>query len=81
MFTWFLGQNQIQQAIYDPISGGCRDALHFDRLNDNEGAESTLSFLLALMDMRADEVRWNEMQIPLFEPAEALMAVSAVPVS
>jgi glycosyltransferase involved in cell wall biosynthesis len=80
-FTWFLGQNQIQQPLYDPISGGCRDALHFDRLNDNEGAESTLSFLLALMDMRADEVRWNAMQIPLFETAEALMAVSAVPVS
>ncbi|HEX6087777.1 MAG TPA: glycosyltransferase family 4 protein [Thermoanaerobaculia bacterium] len=76
-FTWFLGQNQLQQALYDPLSGGCRDALHADRMNENQGAESTLSFLLALMDMRADEVRRNAMQIPLPEPAEVLMAVSA----
>ncbi|HUP61321.1 MAG TPA: glycosyltransferase family 4 protein [Thermoanaerobaculia bacterium] len=75
-FTWFLGQNQLQQPLYDPLSGGCRDALHADRLNENQGAESTLSFLLALMDMRSDEVRWNAMQIPVAEPSEALMAVS-----
>ncbi|HUP50657.1 MAG TPA: glycosyltransferase family 4 protein [Thermoanaerobaculia bacterium] len=75
-FTWFLGQNQLQQALYDPFSGGCRDALHADRLNENEGAESTLSFLLALMDMRADEVRSNAMQVPVAEPAAAVMAVS-----
>jgi glycosyltransferase involved in cell wall biosynthesis len=76
-FTWFLGQNQLQQPLYDPLSGGCRDALHADRLNENEGAESTLSFLLALMDMRADEVRWNAMQIPVAEPVEALVAVGS----
>lgn len=75
-FTWFLGQNQLQQALYDPLSGGCRDALHADRLNENEGAESTLSFLLALMDMRADEVRWNAMQIPVAWPAERVLAMS-----
>lgn len=79
-FTWFLGQNQLQEALYDPLSGGCRDALHADRVNQNQGAESTLSFLLALMDMRADEVRWNAMQIPVSPPAEVLMAVSAGPV-
>jgi glycosyltransferase involved in cell wall biosynthesis len=77
-FTWFLGQNQLQQALYDPLSGGCRDALHVDRMNENEGAESTLSFLLALMDMQADEVRWNAMQIPVAEPAEEVMAVSSI---
>lgn len=75
-FMWFLGQNQLQQPLYDPKTGGCRDALHADRVNENEGAESTLSFLLALMDMRADEVRWNAMQISIDEPAETLMAVS-----
>jgi hypothetical protein len=79
-FTWFLGQNQLQEALYDPLSGGCRDALHADRVNENQGAESTLSFLLALMDMRADEVRWNAMQIPVRESAEQLVAVSAGPV-
>jgi len=76
-FSWFLGQNQLQQPLYDPRSGGCRDALHADRMNENEGAESTLSFLLALMEMRADEVRWNAMQIPMAEPSEPLVAVSA----
>ncbi|HEY2094028.1 MAG TPA: glycosyltransferase family 4 protein [Thermoanaerobaculia bacterium] len=78
-FTWFLGQNQLQQPLYDPLSGGCRDGLHVDRMNENEGAESTLSFLLALMDMRADEVRWNAMQVPVAEPREALMAMSVTP--
>jgi glycosyltransferase involved in cell wall biosynthesis len=73
-FTWFLGQNQLQQPLYDPLSGGCRDALHADRVNDNEGAESTLSFLLALMDMRADEVRWNAMQVPAGESMEPVFA-------
>jgi len=76
-FTWFLGQNQLQQPLYDPLSGGCRDALHADRVNENEGAESTLSFLLSLMEMRTDEVRWNAMQIPAAEPAEALMTAGA----
>ena len=79
-FTWFLGQNHLQQPLYNPLSGGCRDALHVDRINKNEGAESTLSFLLALMDMRADEVRWNAMQIPVAEAREPVMAMSMTPV-
>lgn len=78
-FTWFLGQNQLQKPLFDPLTGGCRDALHTDRVNENEGAESTLSFLLSLMDMRADEVRWNAMQIPVSEPAELLMAMRSGP--
>jgi hypothetical protein len=75
-FTWFLGQNQLRQPLYDPLSGGCRDALHADRVNENEGAESTLSFLLSLMEMRADEVRGLAMQIPVAAPAELIMAVT-----
>lgn len=54
-FSWFLGQNQLQLALYDTTSGGCRDGLHADRVNENQGAESTLSFLLALTEMRAAE--------------------------
>jgi hypothetical protein len=76
-FTWFLGQNQLHQPLYDPKTGGCRDALHADRANENQGAESTLSFLLALMEMRTDEVRWNKMQVPVAAPVEMLVAVSA----
>jgi hypothetical protein len=52
-FTWFLGQNQLQQPLYDAATGGCRDGLHSDRANENQGAESTLSFLQALLEMRA----------------------------
>ncbi len=51
-FTWFLGQNQLQIPLYDPRTGGCRDGLHADRANQNQGAESTLSFLLGLLEMR-----------------------------
>jgi glycosyltransferase involved in cell wall biosynthesis len=57
VFGWYLGQNQLQLPLYDPTTFGCRDALHEDRVNLNQGAESTLSFLLALMEMRADQAR------------------------
>jgi len=51
-FNWFLGANDLQIALYDPSTGGCRDGLHPDRANENQGAESTLSFLMALLEMR-----------------------------
>jgi glycosyltransferase involved in cell wall biosynthesis len=51
-FNWFLGDNDLQIALYDHTSGGCRDGLHPDRANENQGAESTLSFLMALLEMR-----------------------------
>lgn len=52
-FEWFLGRNDIGLALYDATTGGCRDGLHMDRLSQNQGAESTLAFLLALAEMRA----------------------------
>ena len=52
-FGWFLGQNHLKQSLYDATTGGCRDGLHADRANENQGAESTLSFLLALLEMRS----------------------------
>jgi glycosyltransferase involved in cell wall biosynthesis len=51
-FNWFLGDNDLQIALYDPTTGGCRDGLHPDRANENQGAESTVSFLMALLEMR-----------------------------
>ncbi|MGC1581946.1 MAG: hypothetical protein WA766_10700, partial [Candidatus Acidiferrales bacterium] len=51
-FNWFLGDNDLQIALYDPSTGGCRDGLHPDRANENQGAESTLSFLMALLEMQ-----------------------------
>ena len=52
-FNWFLGENDLQLPLYDSITGGCRDGLHPDRANENQGAESTLSFLMALLEMRS----------------------------
>jgi glycosyltransferase involved in cell wall biosynthesis len=51
-FNWFLGDNDLQIALYDSTTGGCRDGLHPDRANENQGGESTLSFLMALLEMR-----------------------------
>jgi glycosyltransferase involved in cell wall biosynthesis len=52
-FEWFLGRNDLGMALYDAGTGGCRDGLHVDRLSQNQGAESTLAFLLALAEKRA----------------------------
>ncbi len=54
-FEWFLGRNDLNLSIYDPVSGGCRDGLHPDRLNENQGAESTLAFLQSLLELRLTE--------------------------
>jgi glycosyltransferase involved in cell wall biosynthesis len=54
-FNWFLGDNDLQMPLYDFSTGGCRDGLHPDRANENQGAESTLSFLMALLEMRSLE--------------------------
>ena len=51
-FEWFLGRNDLNLPIYDPTTGGCRDGLHPDRANENQGAESTLSFLQSLLELR-----------------------------
>jgi len=64
-FSWFLGQNHLQHSLYDPSTGGCRDGLHADRPNENQGAEATLSFLLSLLEMRSAE-RVDHTTMPLF---------------
>jgi hypothetical protein len=51
-FEWFLGSNDIGLELYDAKTGGCCDGLQEDRVNQNQGAESTLSFLLALGEMK-----------------------------
>ena len=50
-FDWFLGWNDLGLELYSPKTGGCRDGLHVDRVNRNQGAESTLAFLLSLAEM------------------------------
>jgi hypothetical protein len=51
-FEWFLGRNDLGLALYDARTGGCCDGLSEDRVNQNQGAESTLCLLLALVEMR-----------------------------
>jgi glycosyltransferase involved in cell wall biosynthesis len=51
-FEWFLGGNDLGLDLYDAKSGGCYDGLQEDRVNLNQGAESTLAFLLSLGEMK-----------------------------
>jgi hypothetical protein len=51
-FGWFLGENDLQTPLIDPDTGRCSDGLHPDRPNENKGAESALSYLLGLAEIR-----------------------------
>jgi glycosyltransferase involved in cell wall biosynthesis len=83
-FNWFLGDNDLQLPLYDSVTGGCRDGLHPDRANENQGAESTLSFLTALLEMRSlaesqtqepkqQELGHQELKHQELEPKEILL--------
>jgi glycosyltransferase involved in cell wall biosynthesis len=50
-FNWFLGDNDLRTPMYDFTTGGCRDGLHSDRVSENQGAESTLAWLMSLLAM------------------------------
>ena len=51
-FAWFLGSNDLSMPLVDVDTGSCCDGLHPDRVNENRGAESTVSYLLGLAEMR-----------------------------
>ena len=50
-FAWFLGVNRLGTPLYDSVTAGCRDGLGATRANQNQGAESTICFLLSLLEM------------------------------
>jgi glycosyltransferase involved in cell wall biosynthesis len=50
-FSWFLGNNHLHQIIYNPVTGGCYDGLEDEYMNLNQGAESTVSYLMARFTM------------------------------
>jgi hypothetical protein len=54
-FEWFLGRNDVGLELYDASTGGCHDGLHENRINENQGAESTLAFLLSLAELKLVE--------------------------
>jgi hypothetical protein len=66
-FDWFLGRNDLGQPLYDERTGGCRDALLQDHLNQNQGAESSLAFYLSHTELARTSVG----QIRLLEPCAA----------
>lgn len=57
VFKWFSGLNDLGLPLYDQQTGGCRDGLHIDRVNQNQGAESTLSYLIALAELYMSQKR------------------------
>jgi glycosyltransferase involved in cell wall biosynthesis len=54
-FEWLLGRNDLGESLYDSSTGGCRDALHQNRVSQNQGAESSLAFYLSLAEMTQAE--------------------------
>jgi len=68
-FDWFLGRNDLNLPIYDPTTGGCRDGLHPDRPNENQGAESTLAYLQSLLELRLAESAPIALEVPAHESA------------
>ena len=63
-FDWFIGRNDLRTPVYDSSTGGCHDGLQPDHVNPNQGAESTLAFLLSLAQMRLSE---STIEIPARE--------------
>jgi len=56
-FNWFLGDNDLKTTMYDFTTAGCRDGLHSDRASQNQGAESTLAWLMSLLLMHEVQTR------------------------
>ncbi|MBS3820965.1 MAG: glycosyltransferase [Planctomycetes bacterium] len=69
-FYWFLGENDLRTPLYDFTTGGCRDGLHPDSVNENQGAESTLAWLMSLLLMQDLSMELSLAEIPTDTPAE-----------
>jgi len=73
-FHWFFGENDIQEPVYDFTTGGCRDGLQKTGVNENQGAESTLAWLIALHKMHALSIEKSlertKTPLPVDEEAE-----------
>ncbi|MES2655462.1 MAG: glycosyltransferase [Bacteroidota bacterium] len=61
-FNWFLGQNHLNQIVYNPCTGGCYDGLEELHINLNQGAESTISYLLSRLTVEPHLTRQPNMQ-------------------
>ncbi len=59
-FSWFLGNNHLHQIIYNPCTGGCYDGLEENYINLNQGAESTVSYLMARLTMEKYFIKFKK---------------------
>jgi hypothetical protein len=90
-FNWFLGENDLRIPLVDPDRGSCSDGLHPDRQNENKGAESALSYLIGLVEIRqfkrttmTDRTRFdsklvrstlNRLTVPRTTPGSRLVSI------
>jgi hypothetical protein len=79
-FAWFLGENDLKTTLIDSDMGSCADGLHPDRPNENSGAESVLSYLLSLVEMRRFE-RAAAKPAPKLPATAAHRPIAAGPIS
>ncbi|WP_270089911.1 glycosyltransferase [Sphingobacterium sp. SYP-B4668] len=56
-FDWFLGKNHLNQIVYNPVTGGCYDGIEEEYINLNQGAESTVSYLLARLTLEKLDIK------------------------
>lgn len=66
-FSWFLGNNHLHQLIYNPCTGGCYDGLEENYINLNQGAESTVSYLMARLTLEKSknnqpQIKWQQIR-------------------
>ena len=70
VFDWFLGRNDLRAPLLEPATGACYDGLQPDGVNQNQGAESTLAYLLSLLDLRLAEDELATAELPPEERIE-----------
>jgi hypothetical protein len=66
-FNWFLGKNHLHQIVYNPITGGCCDGLEEYHVNLNQGAESSVSYLMARLVF--EEITNSKVEAQLYDEA------------
>ena len=64
-FNWFLGKNALNQIMYDDYTGGCYDGIGQNCININQGAESTISYLLARLSI--ENIKKKQFEFPVLK--------------
>ena len=66
-FSWFLGNNHLNQIVYNPLTGGCFDGLEEHNVNLNQGAESTVCYLTARLVVEKIKIEMNEINMRVIQ--------------